>query len=859
MKKAYSLLILILSTEFGYGQFAITPGTGGAFGRTTAPINGVGIGFFPFATQTNARLHINNFFTQTPAGPLNGLLLRSDGNSGVNNNWQLFTGPTNATTTQKFRLTSLSTGNTNNIQLSAEQDGFMDFQTDGNAGNVRMRIHHLANGVPMLPFALNANTNPANPVAGNRLTRIGISRDGNFPITRPLSVLHIGYDWPFPGNAGAQGGFRFWQDLGTMYMALTDNMYTGMREKDPTDPTGRTSKVSTGSLPTDNQDAVITWGDNSAGNAPNPGGQPNDNLAFIFHGPLTNTLPDKFAGTDYGREVMRLTGFGNAGIGPVFYDNAQPQNLLHVNNDSLLQAYVQISNKLATFQTATDGFHLGITGGPIATTGGIAEVRQYENRDMRFYTNNTQWMVIKDNLPGNIGRVGIRTNAPGNRLEVNSAAGDPGAGNVASPGGSSGIRTTNMTSNSPVLANPGLGVVSVDQNGDLIYVTSPTVGATFGGICGTTPPALTNSWEIPLGGFNYLFSGNNTGTVVNNVGIGLTTCLPQAKLHVDQSSGSVAGSIGLLVENNDIGPCNNPVPVVAIKGIVNTPSLTTGDQYRVGGWFETPFANNCGVVNNFAIYVPQNGGFVSIGHPVPSIPGGGLVDVNGTIDCTNITFNSDASLKNSVTTLPNSLNKIKSLRPVTYKWNTITDSVSQGIHAGFIAQEVDTVIPQVVRTGNTGLKTVAYTELIPYLVSGMQELIKQNKQQDSIIQVLTQNIASCCQNSAAKQTGINGNDPNALSQINITLTDEDAIVLDQNKPNPFAEQTTITYNVPEKYGFAQLIFKTVDGKIIKTVDITKKGRGQVNVFAQDLSNGLYMYTLIVDGMTIDTKKMVKQN
>jgi hypothetical protein len=85
------------------------------------------------------------------------------------------------------------------------------------------------------------------------------------------------------------------------------------------------------------------------------------------------------------------------------------------------------------------------------------------------------------------------------------------------------------------------------------------------------------------------------------------------------------------------------------------------------------------------------------------------------------------------------------------------------------------------------------------------------------------------------------------------------IVLDQNKPNPFAEQTTITYNVPEKYGFAQLVFKTIDGKIIKTVDITKKGRGQVNVFANDLSNGLYMYSLIVDGITVDTKKMVKQN
>ncbi len=182
-----------------------------------------------------------------------------------------------------------------------------------------------------------------------------------------------------------------------------------------------------------------------------------------------------------------------------------------------------------------------------------------------------------------------------------------------------------------------------------------------------------------------------------------------------------------------------------------------------------------------------------------------------------------------------------------------------GIHAGFIAQEVDTVIPQVVRTNASGIKSVSYEEIIPYLVSAMQAQQQQIKQMDSLITALTQSVSSCCSNSAARQTGINGNDPSALTKINVNLSDIDMIVLDQNKPNPFAEQTTITYNVPEKYGFAQLVFKTADGRIIKTVDITKNGSGQVNVFASDLSNGLYMYSLIVDGKTVDTKKMVKQN
>ncbi len=84
-----------------------------------------------------------------------------------------------------------------------------------------------------------------------------MSRDGASPVTRPLSVLHIGYDWPYPFIA--QGGFRYWQDIGIMTMALTDNMYSGLRKKDPVDPTGRTSQViSPTNGADDDQDAVIS-------------------------------------------------------------------------------------------------------------------------------------------------------------------------------------------------------------------------------------------------------------------------------------------------------------------------------------------------------------------------------------------------------------------------------------------------------------------------------------------------------------------------------------------------------------------------------------------------------------------------
>lgn len=454
---------------------------------------------------------------------------------------------------------------------------------------------------------------------------------------------------------------------------------------------------------------------------------------------------------------------------------------------------------------------------------------------------NDNHMILGDN---NV-NVGIGLSAdptgPGNKLEINTAAATPIPG-------ASGLRFTDLNSTSTAITNPGTGVLSVDASGDVIYVLGGGTGTGLGNICGASPSnPLTSNWEIPLNNNNFVFSGQGLPLTNNNVGIG-TNCTPQAKLHVDQASGSTNGSIGILVRNSDQTTCSGQ-PVIGIKSIVTSSPL---QFFKAAGWFEATNAPNCfGSPLQYAIVVPQNGGVVSLGYSPPSVSGA-MLDANGSISSFGIPLTSDVTLKNTVTTLPNSMNLIKRLRPVTYKWNTVNDTMMSGIHAGFIAQEVDTIIPQVVRTGNGGLKNIAYTELIPYLVSAIQS---QQKTIDSLrtqMTALTSSVSSCCSSSAVRATT-----PAEQNQLSVNLSDKDIIVLNQNVPNPFAEQTTITYNVPEKYGYAQMIFSTIDGRILKTVDITKKGKGTITVFGSDLSSGLYTYSLIVDGKTFDTKKMVK--
>jgi len=110
------------------------------------------------------------------------------------------------------------------------------------------------------------------------------------------------------------------------------------------------------------------------------------------------------------------------------------------------------------------------------------------------------------------------------------------------------------------------------------------------------------------------------------------------------------------------------------------------------------------------------------------------------------------------------------------------------------------------------------------------------------------------------------------SFTDVRLSNLEGIVLNQNSPNPFAQQTTITYKLPDNLKKAQMVFYDAHGDLIKAVDIASPsgrsdqgdhedpqctGRRQVFVFADDLSEGTYKYSIVVDGRVAASKWMVK--
>ncbi|MGC9332273.1 MAG: tail fiber domain-containing protein [Bacteroidales bacterium] len=222
---------------------------------------------------------------------------------------------------------------------------------------------------------------------------------------------------------------------------------------------------------------------------------------------------------------------------------------------------------------------------------------------------------------------------------------------------------------------------------------------------------------------------------------------------------------------------------------------------------------------------------------------------------------SDANLKNNINDINDALQKTMQLNGVSFEWDTEQNpdrNLEPGTNFGIIAQEIQLIFPEVVKTDENGFLYIDYTSLVPVLVEALKEQQTQINHLQQQMNDLASVVDDCCGDSDKgannDDSGENNNKPE-FSQ-NIELNNQQAIVLNQNVPNPFKEQTTIRFQVPETVKEARLVFIDNTGTVLKQVEIHERGTGELIVYAQDLSAGMYSYYLVADGKTIASKKMV---
>lgn len=91
----------------------------------------------------------------------------------------------------------------------------------------------------------------------------------------------------------------------------------------------------------------------------------------------------------------------------------------------------------------------------------------------------------------------------------------------------------------------------------------------------------------------------------------------------------------------------------------------------------------------------------------------------------NVFTNSDARAKSNIMSLGNTMQTVKQLKPKSYGWASTAASNKRKLsqrELGFLAQDLEILVPEAVATDAEGNKLVNYNTLIPILTGAIQEL-----------------------------------------------------------------------------------------------------------------------------------------
>ncbi len=468
------------------------------------------------------------------------------------------------------------------------------------------------------------------------------------------------------------------------------------------------------------------------------------------------------------------------------------------------------------------------------------------------------------------GNTAIGNINPTTKLDVDGQirirGGAPGAGKVLTSD-ASGLATWQTVGGTLPIGSSG---ATLRHNGtDWVSNTNLFHNGTNVGI-GTTGPlaALQVVGNIHVSGADRtIFNRSN-----NALSLGTNNT---SRLHIDN-----VGGIGL-------GTTSIPTETRLVIGAMNT--TNEGGQMQLnapGGSYTTAhFIDN--YENMFRIMSGTNAGSSTTRLAINANGNVGIGTVGpaqlftvfngtstGTYTTTGWAHASDARLKSNVKQLDNALDKVLKLRGVGFDWNSGTS----GRQIGFIAQEVEQVFPEVIVINDDGTYTMAYQNLVAPVVEAIRELDAkiervtpegmvsrdelealraekdaqleaQQRQIDAILSRLNAfdtDLQQCCFEHSA-----------VTSDERPVTNTADAPKLEQNQPNPFHENTTIRYYLPNGTRTASITIADLNGVQLKAFDLSgSRGAGQVLISGGAFAAGTYIYTLTVDGKVVESKRMV---
>lgn len=393
--------------------------------------------------------------------------------------------------------------------------------------------------------------------------------------------------------------------------------------------------------------------------------------------------------------------------------------------------------------------------------------------------------------------------------------------------------------------------------GPTVYINHDASGATnpsgYVSLSEHSALVVTNSYNAVSGNYTCagMFKARNVGVYALAYGTQANDFSTGLYALANVASGTTnTTSTGILAQSD------NAATSYGLNAISNSVS-TNGTAYGVDA------AASCtGASGTTSIGVRGAASGASINYGVIGLSPGGGSDYGGWFNsqvyCNGTVIGSDRKLKENIKPLVNSLEIINSLNPSNYIFKQSSDylglNLPKGLRYGLIAQEVELVIPEIVREVHNleirnkdsviiskafDFKGVDYISLIPILIGGIKEQQKQ-----------IENLKSQISNLKINSNELGSSIPN-------TGNKSDNSILYQNIPNPSGESTIIKYSLYNPKSRAEIIIFDLNGTLIKSysLDLNSKD-GEVSITSGELKPGMFIYSLTVDNNLIDSKRMI---
>ena len=256
----------------------------------------------------------------------------------------------------------------------------------------------------------------------------------------------------------------------------------------------------------------------------------------------------------------------------------------------------------------------------------------------------------------------------------------------------------------PALSSGAATTGTMNMQGGTIYFNNGLAGTTTGG----------GSMDLQ-GGSIYLLQNPTTSTTGLTAGV------------INLQGGQIRSTVALSATNTNGFAGNDAILLDGAPG--NTDAVITANQAcTIGGY--NPNYYTAGPPTPKGEWIIESTGITTVGGGTPcsfaistsSLTSGGLISAFGFYAGTFVyNTGSDIRLKKDVHPLVGPLADIMRLNPVSFTYK------QSGIKSmGVIAQELETVYPNLVSYGDKGMKYVNYDGLIAPLIGSVQELKKEN-------------------------------------------------------------------------------------------------------------------------------------